>query len=134
MPEGFDASRVHEYSPALLAYVGDAVFELYIRTYLVAQGNRRLRDIHRDTVSLVRAESQARLLRQIIPQLNEAEKAVMMRGRNTKTAHLPRHASVYDYRLSTGLEALIGYLYLTGAEERIRSWIELALRGQACDS
>lgn len=126
-PEGFEGKNLSEYSPALLAYIGDAVYELYVRTCLVAEGNRRVRDVHRDTVSLVKAASQARLLREIAPQLSEEEKAVMMRGRNTRITHFPRSANPGEYRLSTGLEALIGYLYLKGEEERLKSWVRLAL-------
>jgi len=128
LPESFPDKNLNEYSPTLLAYVGDAVYELYVRTYLVAEGNRRVCDVHRDAVNLVKAESQARLLREIAPQLSEEEKAIVMRGRNTKTSHPPRHANVNDYRLSTGLEALVGYLYLKGEEERLKSWIRLALK------
>lgn len=127
LPEGFNTQDLREYSPSLLAYIGDAVYELYVRVYLATEGHRRVRDVHRDTVSLVKAASQARLLREIIPELSEEEKAVMMRGRNTKTCHPPRGADVHDYRLSTGLEALIGYLYLKGQEERLKSWVKLAL-------
>jgi len=124
-PENIDNSKLREYSPTLLAYVGDAVYELYVRVHLVVGGNRPVKEVHHDAVQLVRAESQAHLLREIMPDLNDEEKAVMMRGRNTKTQP-PRHTDIADYRLSTGLEALIGYLYLKGEDGRLEYWLKRA--------
>lgn len=110
----------------VLAYIGDAVFELLVRTHLVAAGNRRVRDIHHDTVELVRAQSQARAIRLIYDQLSEQEQDIVRRGRNAKTI-APRHSNPADYQMSTGFEALLGYLYLKGDDERLLELVNQAL-------
>lgn len=109
---------LQEYSAAVLAYVGDAVFELIVRSSIVLTGNRKVKDIHQDAVKLVKAESQAKFMCQIAAELSEEERDIARRGRNAKT-HLPRNAAPEDYRMSTGFEALLGYLYLKGDEERL---------------
>ncbi|MCR4400838.1 MAG: ribonuclease III domain-containing protein [Syntrophomonadaceae bacterium] len=127
LPARIEGRDLREYSPALLAYVGDAVYELYVRSHLVAGGNLRVKDAHQQAVSVVRAESQARLLRAMATELSEEEAAVMRRGRNAKGRHAPRGVDTSDYRLSTGLEALIGYLYLKGDYQRLQVLMERAL-------
>ncbi|MGI5912523.1 MAG: Mini-ribonuclease 3 [Syntrophomonadaceae bacterium] len=109
---------LREYSPVVLAYVGDAVFELLVRTHVVTTGLKKVRNIHHDTVELVQAQSQARLTRQLFQELSEEEQDIVIRGRNAKSTP-PRHADPVDYKLSTGFEALLGYLYLKGDEDRI---------------
>lgn len=113
-----DDNALKEYSAVVLAYIGDAVFELLVRTHLVAAGNRRVKDIHHDTVEMVRAQSQARVIRQLLSELSEEEQDIVKRGRNAKSTG-PRHADPGDYKMSTGFEALLGYLYLKGDEERL---------------
>ncbi|ADI02999.1 ribonuclease III [Syntrophothermus lipocalidus DSM 12680] len=125
--ERFEGERVNQMSPVLLAYVGDAVYELYVRTQLLAKGNRPVGEVHRDAVSLVRASTQARLLKEISPQLSEEEKDVIRRARNNKRLTPPRNVDISDYRLSTGLEALFGYLYLKGEEEKLNKYMSLVL-------
>lgn len=113
-----DDNALKEYSAVVLAYIGDAVFEVLVRTHLVAAGNRRVKDIHHDTVEMVRAQSQARVIRQLFSELSEEEQDIVKRGRNAKSTG-PRHADPGDYKMSTGFEALLGYLYLKGDEERL---------------
>lgn len=113
-----DENALKEYSAVVLAYIGDAVFEVLVRTHLVAAGNRRVKDIHHDTVEMVRAQSQARVIRQLFSELSEEEQDIVKRGRNAKSTG-PRHADPGDYKMSTGFEALLGYLYLKGDEERL---------------
>jgi ribonuclease-3 family protein len=112
-------------SPLVLAYIGDAVFELWIRLRLVQSGCRRMYNLHRRTVRWVNAVSQARILEKWAPVLSEQEAEIVRRGRNTKSA-VPRGTTVADYRLSTGLEALVGYLYLAGEEKRLLELLLLA--------
>lgn len=104
-------------SPLVLAYVGDAVYELYVRTHLVRQGGK-VHDLHKAAVHFVQAKAQAEIIHQWEPFLTEEEKAVVRRGRNARSS-IPRSAAVTDYRYSTGFEALLGYLYLSNREDRL---------------
>lgn len=102
-------------SPITLAFVGDGVYELMVRERLAAQANRPANALHRQAVSMVRAEAQAAAVEKIAPLLTESEQAVFRRGRN---AHTARNSD--DYHRATGLEALFGYLYLSGETDRLR--------------
>lgn len=121
-----EENTLREYSPVVLAYIGDAVFELIVRTHIVAEGNRKVKDIHHDTVELVKAESQARVIRQLFDELGEEEQDIVKRGRNAKSTP-PKHADLGDYKMSTGFEALLGYLYLKGDEERLLYLVNKAM-------
>jgi len=112
--------------PLVLAYIGDAVFELWVRLQLVRAGSRRMAALHKEAVHWVNAGSQARILEVWQPVLTEAEKEIVRRGRNTKSS-VPKSAAVTDYRLSTGLEALVGYLFLAGETERLLELLTLAV-------
>lgn len=105
--------------PLVLAYIGDAVYELYVRTGLIEAGLTKVNDLHRRAIKLVRAGFQAQFLQEIEGVLNEEELAIMRRGRNAKSGHVPKNADMIDYRYSTGFESLIGYLYLKGEQERL---------------
>ncbi|MEN6350641.1 MAG: ribonuclease III domain-containing protein [Syntrophomonas sp.] len=113
-----DEKSLAEYSPLVLAYIGDAVFELMVRTRAVLTGKRKIRDIHRETVSVVRAENQAKLIRALFDDLTEEEQGIVKWGRNAKSTP-PKNVEIGDYRMSTGFEALLGFLYLKGDEERL---------------
>ena len=106
-----------ELSPLVLAYVGDAVYELYIRTKLISFP-AKMHILHRTAVQYVQASRQAEIIHAWEPDLTEAEREVVRRGRNAKGG-VPRHGDVTEYRYSTGMEALLGYLYLSGQEERL---------------
>ena len=106
------------YSPLTLAYIGDAVYELVIRTMVVEKGNRQASQLHKITTSYVKAQAQAAMIEALEPDLTEEELAVYKRGRNAKSYTSAKNASILDYRKATGLEALVGYLYLSGREER----------------
>ena len=102
-----------------LAHIGDAVFELMVRLYLLGGGDRSAGDLHRAAVEMVNASAQARdalLLREL---LTEEETQVFLRGRNTRVHGVPKNMSVGDYHAATGLEALFGYLYLLGRQDRL---------------
>ncbi|MEA5535755.1 Mini-ribonuclease 3 [Crocosphaera sp. XPORK-15E] len=105
-----ESDLVRQLSPAFLAYIGDAVYELYVRTHYLLPP-RRLADYHNQVVSLVRAETQAALLQRLIPNLTEAEQEIVRRGRNAASG-CPRRLSPSLYQQATSLETLIGYLYL----------------------
>ena len=126
MPEPMDEKTLQEYTPLVLAYIGDAVYELLIRTHIVAAGHRRIKDIHLGTVELVKADNQARFIRQIADELSAEEQDIVRRGRNTHS-NPPKNADMQAYRMSTGFEALLGYLYLKGEEERLRYLVNRAL-------
>lgn len=107
-------------SPLALAYIGDAVYELAVREYLVGCGQAHNKDLHRRAVELVRAERQSALYESIADLLDDEEKQVMRQGRNAKGGHQPPHTSVGAYRRATGVEALVGWLYLQGKNERLK--------------
>lgn len=113
--------------PLALAYVGDAVWELEVRIMLVDSGERRPQQLHRLAVQKVRANAQADRLRRIAGALSERELAVVRRGRNAKSRSVPKSATVADYRASTGVEALLGYLRLSGLTDRLREIVQLLL-------
>lgn len=116
-----------EQLPALvLAYIGDAVYELAVRQYLVGRGITSANQLHKEAIKYVRADTQARVMHALKGQLNEVEAVVARRGRNAKGGHPPRGSDVISYRYSTGLESLVGYLYLSGQNERLREIIALA--------
>ena len=113
------------YSPLALAYLGDAVYDLIIRTLFVEKKNMPAKKLHGQTVRLVKAEAQAKLILAIEDALTEDELAVFKRGRNAKSASVAKNASIHDYRNATGFEALCGHLYLSGQTARIMGLIHL---------
>ncbi len=112
-------------SPLVLAYVGDAVYELLIRTYLVRQGPARPEQLHREAVRYVRATGQACIVPLLEGYLTAIEKDILRRGRNARPGHLPRSAVPEEYHASTALESLFGYLYLKGNWERLEELTRL---------
>ncbi|MBQ7692378.1 MAG: ribonuclease III [Oscillospiraceae bacterium] len=102
-----------------LAHVGDAVYELLVRSMLCCEKNSSVMQLHRRTVQKVRAEAQAESAEKLLPVLTEGELAVYKRGRNAKVNSVPHHAELAQYHAATGLEALFGWLYLQGKTERI---------------
>ena len=111
--------EAREYSPLALAYLGDAVYELAIRTFVMNHGNTQVNKMHKKTAGIVKAEAQANFYKVLEEELTEEEKAVYRRGRNAKSVTMAKHATMKDYRMATGFEALMGYLYLTEQMERM---------------
>lgn len=107
------------YSPLTLAYLGDAVYEVMIRTILVKNGNRPVNSLHKKASSLVKASAQSDMIEKLLPILTEEEKDIYRRGRNAHSPTMAKHATMGDYRRATGFEALIGYLYLKEEFDRI---------------
>ena len=106
-------------SPLTWAYVGDCVYELYIRNKLVNETNLKPHKLHIEAIKYVKAKSQAEKLKEIYETLTQEEKDVVRRGRNTQNHHLPKNSNVQEYMYSTAFEALIGYLYLTKQNKRL---------------
>ena len=111
-----------------LAFVGDAVYELLIRQYILSKGDARVKTLHNDCVKLVNADFQARCMDELLPLLTEDENAVFRRGRNAHAGHIPKNKSEAIYHRSTGFEALIGYTYLKKDYERLNFFFSLILR------
>jgi len=129
MNEALGLSRVdiRSYSPLVLAYIGDGVFELIIRSYVVNQGNVQVHKMHRHTSSIVKAQTQAQMAVRLEPFLTGEEESFYRRGRNAKSHTTAKNATVGDYRKATGFEALVGYLYLTGQNDRLMELMKIAL-------
>ena len=107
-------------NPLVLAYIGDAVYEVFVRTYIVSENkNVKVHGLHKLSINLVKAEGQSNMMKCIMDELNENETYIFKRGRNAKSGTVPKHADLIDYRMATGFEALIGYLYLSGQKERL---------------
>ena len=113
--------EVNQLNMLALAHVGDAVYELLVRSMLCREKNAAVVKLHRLTVEKVRAEAQAEAVKKILPLLSEDELAVYKRGRNTKVNSAPHHAEIAQYHAATGLEALFGWLYLQGRTERVEA-------------
>lgn len=118
---------VRSYSPLTLAYIGDVVYELIIRSVVVERANRSANELHGRTIQFVRAETQARMIAALLERLTDEEEAVYKRGRNAKSCTTAKNASIADYRKATGLEALIGYLYLTEQMDRALELVRLGI-------
>ncbi len=117
---------VRTYSPLTLAYIGDGIYELIIRSVVVERGNCSNHDLHKKTVHYVKAQAQADMIAVLQEELNQEEEAVYKRGRNAKFYTMAKNASLSDYRNATGFEALLGYLYLT---DQIPRMLDLIKKG-----
>lgn len=124
----FDCKEVDikTYSPLTLAYIGDAVYDLIIRSVVVERANRPANSLHKMVIRYVNAGTQARMIAVLEECLSEEEKAVYHRGRNAKSYTTAKNASIAEYRQATGLEALFGYLYLQGEMDRLLTLVKTA--------
>ena len=118
--------EINMMSPLTWAYVGDSVYELYIRTYLANTTNLNPHKMHVESIKYVKAGAQARILKSL--NLSDEEKDIVRRGRNTQNHHLPKNASLEEYAYSTGFEALLGFLYLNKKDERLSEILEQCVR------
>lgn len=121
---------IKSYSPLTLAYIGDGIYDLVIRTMIVEKGNAPVNKLHKKVSSLVKASAQMEIFHIIEPLLSEEELAIYKRGRNAKSYTSAKNASMSDYRIATGFEALMGYLYLTDELPRLLELIKLGLDGK----
>lgn len=111
-----------------LAYIGDGVYELAVRRYLLEKGVRKPDQLHRDAVAFVNATFQSRFYHELMPHLSETETEVLKRGRNSKSGHQPKNTEVGDYRRATAVEALVGALYLGDCKERMDEIFDILYR------
>lgn len=118
---------IRSYSPLTLAYIGDGIFDLVIRTILVQKGNCPVNQLHKRASQLVKAGAQSAMMEKIGPVLTEEESAVYKRGRNAHSATMAKNATMGDYRRATGFEALMGYLYLQKKYRRMLELIRLGI-------
>lgn len=118
---------IRTYSPLTFAYIGDAIYDLVIRTVVVERANQSANNLHKKTVRYVNARVQAKMIEALESELTEDEVAVYHRGRNAKSYTSAKNASIIEYRKATGLEALCGYLYLTGQQERLLRLVHEAI-------
>ena len=118
---------IRTYSPLTLAYIGDGIFDIVIRSVVVAKGNSRANDLHKRTSKIVKAHTQALMIEALEGELTEEEADIYRRGRNAKSGTMAKNASMSDYRKATGSEALMGYLYLTDQTARLVELIKLAV-------
>lgn len=119
--------KVNTMSPLTWAYIGDAVYELYIRNHLVETTNLKPNKLHKASINFVKAKSQAQILNELNEYLTEEEKEIVRRSRNTQNHHLPKNADPTDYMYSTAFEGLIGYLYLSKQQERLNEILKKVL-------
>ena len=119
---------VVQYHPLVLAYIGDAVYEVFIRNMLVERKKISVHKLHVKSILYVKASAQARVLHEILGDLNEDECDIVRRGRNAKSGTIPKNAKVSDYKHATAFEALIGYLYLNKQYERLNEIMEKSVK------
>ena len=118
---------IREYSPLALAYIGDSIYDLIIKSIVINEGNKQVNKLHKDTSSLVQASAQSLMMRTMQEHLTEEEHAVYKRGRNAKSVSPAKNQSITDYRRATGFEALLGYLYLKKDWKRMLDLVKIGL-------
>lgn len=116
-----------EYSPLTLAYIGDSVYDLIIKSLVINGGNKQVNKLHQETSRLVQASAQSLMMRTMQEQLTEEERAIYKRGRNAKSVSPAKNQSITDYRRATGFEALLGYLYLQKNWKRLLDLVKIGL-------
>ena len=126
-PFNIERKEAKEFSPLVLAYIGDAVYELMIRSILVSMGNRPVNKLNKDATSLVKAGAQSEIVKLISDKLSEEEYTVFKRGRNSSPHTMAKNASMTDYKYATGFEALIGFLYLDNRCDRVLELVKLGI-------
>ena len=120
--------EVNQMSPLVWAYIGDSVYEQYIRNYLVTNTKYKPHKLHIEATKFVKAAAQAKILQQLEEILTEEEKEIVRRSRNTKNHHLPKNSNVQEYMYATAFEGLIGYLHLSKNTDRLNEILELSLK------
>ena len=126
-PFNIERKEAKEFSPLVLAYIGDAAYELIIRSILVSMGNRPVNKLNKDATSLVKAGAQSEIVKLISDKLSEEEYTVFKRGRNSSPHTMAKNASMSDYKYATGFEALIGFLYLDNRCDRALELVKVGI-------
>ena len=124
---GMQEVNIESYSPLTLAYIGDCVYDLIIKTMVISEGNKQVKKLHQETSKVVQASAQSEMMRVIQEVLTEEEHAVYRRGRNAKSVSPAKNQSLTDYRRATGFEALMGWLYLQNDWQRMIDLIKIGL-------
>ncbi len=124
----FKDENIDNYSPLVLAYIGDAVYEVFIRTLLVSEGNSPVHKLHKRSIAYVKAKAQSDIIHRIHDMLTPEEQDIVRRGRNAKSGTIPKNADVTEYKYATGFESLIGYIYLKRDYERLTDIIRMAVK------
>lgn len=127
---GLKPVDIRTYSPLALAYIGDGIYDLVIRSIVVGKGNTKASNLHRETSRMVKAQAQAEMIEILLPYLTQEEADIYRRGRNAKSPTMAKNATMSDYRKATGFEALMGYLYLKDEFERLIELVKIALGEQ----
>jgi ribonuclease-3 family protein len=118
---------VNLYSPLVLAYAGDAVYELYVRTLLLSHGNAPVHKLHKRSIAFVKAKAQSDTIHRLMSVLSGEEQDIVRRGRNAKSGTIPKNADVTDYKYATGFETLLGYLYVNGDYTRLLELMKMSV-------
>ena len=118
---------IREYSPLTLAYIGDCIYDLVIKSLVINEGNKQVNKLHQETSKLVQASAQSLMMRTMQEHLTEEEHAVYKRGRNAKSVSPAKNQSITDYRRATGFEAILGYLYLKKDYKRLLDLVKIGL-------
>ena len=124
---GMQEGDIREYSPLTLAYIGDSIYDLIIKSLVINEGNKQVQKLHQETSSLVQASAQSKMMRTLQEILTEEEHAIYKRGRNAKSVSPAKNQSITDYRRATGFEALMGYLYLKKDMKRLIDLVKIGL-------
>lgn len=128
--DSIDKNELKKENPQALAFVGDGVYTLYVRNKIFLEHKAKSGELHRLTTDYVKASQQSATIEKLLPLFNEDELAVFKRARNYKTASVAKNASVVEYKRATGFEAVIGYLYLSGDEERLNKLLKVCTGGE----
>lgn len=124
---GMQEVDIREYSPLTLAYIGDSIYDLIIKSLVINEGNKQVQKLHQETSSLVQASAQSKMMRTLQEILTEEEHAIYKRGRNAKSVSPAKNQSITNYRRATGFEALMGYLYLKKDMKRLIDLVKIGL-------
>jgi len=114
-------------NPLVLAYIGDTIYDLFVRSLLIFRFDQSVHQLHMKAIHFVKAKAQSDTLHRILNQLTEEEKQIFRRGRNAKSGNIPKNADVGEYHTATGFEAVLGYLYLTGNDARLMEILKMTL-------
>lgn len=134
LKDKFSKMDARQLNPLVLAFVGDAIYEVFVRTYLVdANRDMSVHKLHKKAIGFVKANAQSNLMMQILGDLNEDEEYIYKRGRNAKSGTVPKNADVVEYRTATGFESLLGYLYMTEQNERLNEILEKVIELSNCN-
>ncbi len=119
-----------QYNPLVLAYIGDAVYEVFIRTFLLHNGNSPVHKLHKQSIGFVKAKAQSDIIHLIWDNLDSEEQDIVRRGRNAKSGTIPKNADVVEYKYATGFEALVGFLFLKEDNMRLMDILSMSVSGR----